>query len=340
MKLFLLLLLLSSCAKLSYIVEQGVGQVSLEIDDIDNEDFLASPKYSDKSKEKVKIIIKAKDYFYNYFSLTPTEIYDEVKILDNEAVTYLVIHSPSNEIKAISTSFPIVGSFPYLGFFDFESAKEYKKNLEDEGFHTFLRNVYAYSTLNHPLLPMDDNILSSFFHFNEEQLVELIFHELVHTIIFIKDNVAFNENLAQFIAREMMKDYLNINYDSKERIERKRKMQEIRKFISQKAKELNQKYQQGKNESVILQNFLADNFIPEAKKLCSNLSISKCSFVDGEWNNARFAAFGTYEEKQDEILALYQKKNYSLKEFVNKLRQLHDEFDYSGDFLTYVKRSI
>ena len=84
-----LLFILTSCAKVSYIVDQGIGQISLEYNDEDVDDFLNDPKIDPKYKEKVKVISKAKKYFYNYFELEQTAIYDEVKILDQPAVTYL-----------------------------------------------------------------------------------------------------------------------------------------------------------------------------------------------------------------------------------------------------------
>jgi len=80
-------------------------------------------------------------------------------MLENSAVTYLVVASPFNEIKAVETCFPVMGCFPYLGFFNLNSAKNFAKEKENENYVTWIRPVYAYSTLGY----FTDTILSSFF---------------------------------------------------------------------------------------------------------------------------------------------------------------------------------
>ena len=51
-------------------------------------------------------------------------------MLQNKAVSYLVIASPFQEIRAEETCFPLMGCFPYLGFFNLISAKNFAKNNE------------------------------------------------------------------------------------------------------------------------------------------------------------------------------------------------------------------
>jgi predicted aminopeptidase len=341
MKSIILLFLFISCAKVSYIFEQGIGQVSLEYGDIDNEDFLSDKNQLTEHKRKVELIIKTKKYFYDYYKISQTDIYDEVKILNSKAVTYLVIHSSNDKVKAIETSFPIIGSFPYLGFFKKDSALEFKNKKEDLGFHTYIRNVYAYSTLNHPMLPMDDNILSSFFYYNDEDLVKLIFHELVHTILFVKDNVGFNENLAEFISEKMLVEYLNIDLKSAKRRKQKELNSKVRKHISSSSVALNKLYKDSNDSALTLSKFLKESFVPNGKVICKIYNLKNCLFEDNTWNNARFAAYGTYEEKRDELDTLFKQKNIKLKEFVFKLINYNIKFDPSmGSFLLQIKKDL
>lgn len=338
----LIIFLLVSCAKVSYIAEQGIGQVALEYNDIDNEDFLKDPKQKQKYKDKVKLIEKAKSYFFDYYGLKQNAIYDEVKILDQEAVTYLVIHSPVDKIKAIETSFPIVGSFPYLGFFSKESALSFKDEKEKEGFHTYMRPVYAYSTLNHKLWPFYDNILSSFFYYSDKALVELIFHELVHTIIFVGDNVGFNENLAQFISEKMVVEYFKYSKEEQDLIvQKKRRYQKLNQRMVELSKILSKNYEIKKESPVhILREFLNGKFYPEVQAVCSELKMEKCWPLKENWNNARFAALGTYEGKRNDLAQIYIKKNLSLKDFVMFLRDKEKKFDGNTTFLKYLNDDL
>ena len=339
-------LLLTSCAKVGYISEQAVGQMALEYDDIDVQEFLDDPKQKKEYQQKVNIVLKAKDYFYNYFDIKKVPIYDEVKILDQDAVTYLVIHSPKDEIKAIRTWFPIMGSFPYLGFFSKDSANGFENEKKKAGFHTYQRPVYAYSTLNHPLMPFDDNILSSFFFYNDRALAELIFHELTHTIIFLGDNISFNENLANFISEKLLIEYLKLNKAEELKIKSK---QERQKKLGQKivvlSKELNQMYKAKKslsdfNPKNILASFLEQKFLPEIKSYCAELGMEKCWPLKQDWNNARFAALGTYNSKLTKIEKIYNNSGLSLKDFVKKLIQLAQNTDESSNLLKVLEKSL
>jgi predicted aminopeptidase len=58
--------------------------------------------------------------------------------------------------------------------------------------------VTAYSTLGW----FDDSVLSTFIRFSEAQTAALIFHELAHQILYVKDDTAFNESFATFVEQE------------------------------------------------------------------------------------------------------------------------------------------
>ena len=336
----LLLLLLISCAKVSYMTEQGVGQVALEWNGTSNEKVLANPEVSDEHKRKIKVVQKAKKYFYDYYGLESNSIYDQTTFLDQKAVSYLVTHSPADKIVAQKTCFPIAGCFPYLGFFKKDSAIKHKKKMEQAGYQTFMRPVYAYSTLNHPLIPFSDNILSSFFHYKDEQLVHLIFHELVHTVIFVKDEAQFNENLAEFISDSMMIDYLGLekNYVEKQ-YARKELGRKFSRFIYLQGQTLNKLYKQSTNKhEYTLRNFLKNIFEPQVKLECEKLKLKNCWPLKEKWNNARFAAYSTYTGKRDEILEVYKKMNLPLKDFLLRLIELEDDFDHDEPFINYIKK--
>jgi predicted aminopeptidase len=198
-----LILFAFGCAKMNYLYEQGVGQISLQARAKDNKEILQNVRIPKDQKEKIKKIEELKLYFYNYWNKKQTRIYTQTTMLENKAVTYLVVASPFNEIKAVENCFPLMGCFPYLGFFNLSSAQSFAKELEGEDLATWLRPVYAYSTLGY----FNDTILSSFFHYTDYELAELIFHELFHTIFFVKNEVELNENLANYFSKQMVEEY-------------------------------------------------------------------------------------------------------------------------------------
>lgn len=335
-----------SCAKLSYITEQGIGQLSLEYNDIDATDFLQDEKQKSEHRHKVQLVLEVKKYFYHFFEMAETGIYDEVKILDQKAVTYLVIYSPKNKIEALETWFPLLGNFSYLGFFSEQSALNFKNEKARLGFSTYIRDVYAYSTLNHPLMPFDDNILSSFFYYQDEDLIELIFHELTHTILFVGDNISFNENLASFIAEKLRIEYLKLSLDEQKLFLKTREQQKLLiQLIMKEAKFLNEIYtsslsQTDETPDEILKAFIENDFKPKVSKFCKELQFENCWPLASDWNNARFAALGTYSDKQERLEKIYNKLGLSLKDFVKKLIELEKDYNKKIDFLSYIEQII
>jgi predicted aminopeptidase len=99
------------------------------------------------------------------------------------------------EFVAKEWSFPIVGSFPYKGFFDREKARIEMNRLKEEGWDVSVRNPGGWSTLGW----FTDPILSKMLERSDGDLANLIIHEMTHATLFVKDSVEFNENLASFI---------------------------------------------------------------------------------------------------------------------------------------------
>lgn len=341
----LLVILLTSCAKLDYLYEQSVGQISLMTKARDNQEVMKNVRIAKSDREKIKKIEELKKYFYQYWGKKETDIYTKTSMLKSKAVTYLVIASPFNEIKAEKTCFPLMGCFPYLGFFNIDSAKDFAKSKEDEDFITWIRPVYAYSTLGY----FTDNILSSFFHYNDYELAELIFHELFHTIFFVTNEVDLNENLAMYFSKVMLdgyfkstnqEDYLKIH------LKEEREDKELSLLVVKLVDELNIIYKNmppkdKKDGEVVLNTFLEKRFKVEILKKCIDLSIEpkKCHPLEKKWNNARFAAFLTYEKNSDDIEKLHKKLGIDLKNYLQYIENKHIEFKKQNkieDFSTYL----
>ena len=331
------ILLFCSCAKIGYLYEQGKAQARLIIDARDNEKVLSDPKVSKKFKEKIRKIEIYKKFFYEYWHLPSTEIYSETNILDRDAVTYLVIASEKRKIKPLSNCFFFAGCFPYLGFFELKSAKKHVKTLNEKGYDTYLRKVLAYSTLGN----LDDPILSTFFRYSKYDLAETIFHELFHTILFIKGEVDLNENLANYFGKEMLKEFFK---DEKEKLEVHFKdlelSHEIKQEIVESAKELKDILKE-KDWEKRKKTYLEVTFPIKIKKKCDKLALKSCWPLKIKWNNATFSAFMTYEKSQDKISILASKFDQDLRKFFLHIENEYknfDEKDIEGPFEDYLLR--
>jgi predicted aminopeptidase len=329
-KLLVLGIVFSGCAKLGYVTEQGIEQVKLQWSGTANEKILSDPKVSPKVKHKLQLVETYKRYFYDYFREKPTRIYTKTTMLEHEAVTYLLIASPHTSIEAREFKFPLMGSFPYLGFFKQQSAVNYAQRLErKENLVTWIRPVYAYSTLGY----MEDRVLSSFFEYDDMALAELIFHELFHTIFFIKDEVELNENLANFFGKEMMREYFAGRPELAGHLEREKKREEISAKVVELIQVLRHEFDKlgafltNEKADELTRTFVNEVFLPELHKLRDKLGLGEEDYrLKRTWNQASFAAFLTYEEKQDFLEDLKNARNLNLKDYLTWLRMEHAEY--------------
>lgn len=333
--------LLTGCAKLDYLWDQGRGQLKLLTKARDNKEVLNDIRVSPDHKGKIKKIIQYKDYFYQFWEKRPADIYNQTHFLENKAVTYLVIASPFNTIKAKQECFPFMGCFPYLGFFSEQKALDHARELEKEDWVTYTRPVYAYSSLGY----FSDPILSSFFYYNDRQLAELIFHELFHTIFFAKDEVDLNENMANYFAKKMLEQYFSDTPEVKKRIaEQNQRKKRINRKIVSLVQKLDKQYktqsQLAKDKAQELFNsFMESEFRPELEQKCREENIDSCWPLKREWNNASMVAFLTYEEQESKLSTLHLNLGLSLKEFFDYIVRQYDAYRDQDDidsFETYL----
>lgn len=135
--------------------------------------------------------------------LTPTRNYDTYADLHRDAAVYVVQGCAPLEFTPRRWSFPIVGTVPYLGFFDRDRAREFAKELAaEEQLDVTVRTAAAYSTLGW----FRDPVLSTMIPEGPTalgELINVILHESVHATTYVPDQSAFDESLATFIADQL-----------------------------------------------------------------------------------------------------------------------------------------
>lgn len=330
-----------------WLTEQGLGQAKIQWRAKPNEEVLDDPKVSEEVKRKILLIGEYKKFFYHYFSQKPTGIYSKTTMLSNKAVSYLVIASEHTKIEAHEFKFPIMGSFPYIGFFEKSSAEEYAKELQkDENLVTHIRPVYAYSTLG----IIEDRILSSFFEYDDVELAELVFHELFHTIFFIKNEVDLNENLAQLYGKELLQEYFKDRPELKKHLAKEEKKKALDKRLVELIAILQAEFEKlggfitDEKADELTQRFVKEVFRPDLQAFCVKIQLDPedCEIKEN-WNQASFAAFLTYEEEQDFLEKLMKQNNFDLKQYLTWLKMEYKTFDKQDkieSFTDYLKLKV
>lgn len=184
-----------NCKSVVYGLRQGVGQVKVITNTTPISELLADKSYPDSLKVKIRLIQKVKQFTVDSLGLNPSGSYDKLYNQRGEPLIWMMTAAKPFELTPYEWHFPIVGTFTYKGHFKKQLAIDELEQLKKEGYDTRLGGVAAWSTLGY----LNDPILSEMLNRNTGELVALIIHELTHGTLYIKNDVEFNENLADFI---------------------------------------------------------------------------------------------------------------------------------------------
>ena len=192
------------------------------------EEFLQDPSFPDSLKQKLRLIDEIRKYAIDSLGLKDTKNYKTLYDQKNQEVMWVVQACEPFALQPKVWDFPIVGTVPYKGFFNKEKALGLRKELETEGYDVSVRNPGGWSTLGW----FTDPILSGMLDRSEGDLASLIIHEMVHATVFVKDDVDFNENLADFIGDTAAYYFLKYKFgaDSKQYLDYLHSDQDYRKF--------------------------------------------------------------------------------------------------------------
>ena len=106
-------------------------------------------------------------------------------------VVWNVFAAPELSLEPRQWCFPVAGCVSYRGYFAEEDARAEAARLSEEGDDVHVGGVPAYSTLGY----FDDPVLSTFVRWPDTEVARLIFHELAHQVVYVKDE-PFNESFA------------------------------------------------------------------------------------------------------------------------------------------------
>ena len=200
-------LLSSGCFTARYLAQAGRG----ELDILCRARPIPEVVSDDAVPERIKGLILSVGTIKAYGEtqgLRPTRNYESYADLHRPAAVWVVQGCAPLAFQVRHWKFPIVGTVPYLGFFDERAAHRFAASLaREEELDVDVRGASAFSTLGW----FSDPILSTMIPSGEEALGELanaVLHESVHATIYVKDQSAFDESLASFVADRLTATWL------------------------------------------------------------------------------------------------------------------------------------
>jgi predicted aminopeptidase len=197
-------LALAGCETLAYYAQAVGGQVSLMSRARAVDDLLTDPQTPQALRERLVLAREIRGYAVKELKLPDNPSYRSYADIGRPFAVWNVVAAPEFSLEPLQSCFPVAGCVSYRGFFAQEDADRYAAGLRAQGNDVYVYGVAAYSTLG----KFDDPLLSSFIRFQDAALARLMFHELAHQVIYVKDDSTFNESFAVVVEREGLRRWL------------------------------------------------------------------------------------------------------------------------------------
>jgi predicted aminopeptidase len=200
----LLLGLIVGCQSLAYYTQAIGGHLNVLSQARPVEDWLADPATTPELKERLQTARRIRDFASKQLKLPENNSYLKYAELDRPYVVWNVFAAPEFSVEPKSECFPFTGCVSYRGFYSEEDARRHAEKLRAAGYDVYVGGVPAYSTLGWS----DDPLLSTFIRYSDAQLARLVFHELAHQVVYVKNDTTFNESFAVAVEEEGVKRWL------------------------------------------------------------------------------------------------------------------------------------
>lgn len=310
--------------------------------------LLESDRLTPEQKKKVELSQEVRVYAFEKLHLKKTKNYSQYVDLKRPYITYTVTASQKWKFEPYLWNFPIIGKAPYKGFYNEEKAREEADKLREKDLDVSVRGVSAYSTLG----KMTDPLLSSMLNYSEHALTNIIIHELVHTTLFIKDNIDFNERLAVFIANKGT-ELFYLDKEGKD----SPTLQLIRNenhddtlfsaFITKELDALKKWYAEFDHNVQLPQEdkenirqerlqLIAQHFESDLKPQLKTKSYER--LFSKKFNNADLSVYNTYMKSLDVFETVYQKHGANIADFLAKCEELNTVDDPEAELEKWARQ--
>jgi len=196
-------LLASACSTLRYYSHVTHGEASLLVKRRSIERIVGDAKTDPVLRSRLEEAASARRFASEKLGLPRNRSYTTYVDLGRPYVTWNVFATPEFSVDPVTRCFPFAGCVAYLGFFDQARAEREAARLKAAGDDTSIEGAAAYSTLGW----FADPVLSSMLRWSDDELDGVIFHELAHQLVYVKDDTAFNESYATFVQEEGLREW-------------------------------------------------------------------------------------------------------------------------------------
>ena len=191
----------AGCSDTAYLLHSAKGHLDILQAARPVDAWLGEDSTPAALKQRLRLAQDIRRFAVSALQLPDNASYHRYAELGRRSVVWNVVAAPAYSLTLTTWCFPVTGCVGYRGYFDEHEAQQQANALRAQGLEASVYGVPAYSTLGWTNWLGGDPLLSTFIHYPQGELARMVFHELAHQVLYVKDDTAFNESFATTVER-------------------------------------------------------------------------------------------------------------------------------------------
>jgi predicted aminopeptidase len=334
----LVAIFLSGCGNIGYYWQNTQGHLAVMAAAKPVQDWIDDPQTPQGIKRRLELAQRIREFASSDLALPSNASYRRYADLKRSAVVWNVVAAPAYSLELKTWCFAVVGCVGYRGYYNEADAKAEAERVKAEGYEVNVYGVSAYSTLGYLNWAGGDPLLSTFIMYPEGELARMIFHELAHQVLYVKDDTTLNESFATAVERLGGKQWLDKHGSEaarKEYAEFDQRRQKFRALMLRTRERLNQIYKINSASPPASIDKLAMNNIANQKQAVMQEMRDEYAVLKASWggyagydrfianaNNASLGAQAAYDELVPQFETVFEKRNKDWKDFYTAIQSI------------------
>ncbi len=193
------ILLISGCETVSYYGKGLAGQWRFYSAREPIENVLAKDQFTTDQRRRLELVPTIRQFAQDELKLPVKGQYRDYVDVPGGTLAWNVFAAPELSLKPYRWCYMLHAlCVEYRGYFQRADAQRYADRLARQGYDVHVGEVAAFSSLG----AFDDPVTSVLIAYPDDLLAAVLFHEMAHVQLYVKDDTAFNESFAEAVSAE------------------------------------------------------------------------------------------------------------------------------------------
>jgi predicted aminopeptidase len=336
--ILLIAILMTGCGNFGYYWQNTQGHLAVMNAAKPVREWLEDAQTPELTKRRLALAQRIRVFASQELALPNNASYHRYADLKRSAVVWNVVAAPPYSLTLKTWCFAVVGCVSYRGYYTEADAKAEAEQARATGFEVNVYGVPAYSTLGYLNWAGGDPLLSTFITYPEGELARIIFHELAHQVLYVKDDTVFNESFATAVERLGGQQWLAVHGTEASRAEYAAfdsRRREFRALTLRARERLAQVYTENQPVALIESAQDTTKIIADGKQKTMQQLHDEYAQLKTSWggftgydrfiaqaNNASLGALAAYDELVPEFEAVFAKQGKDWNAFYQTIQSI------------------